>query len=79
MATTPDGKRRSRDKVRAYRQRLRARGLRPVQIWVPDTRTAHFVAAAHRQSQIVAHSAREREDQAFIDANSDDDADVMCE
>ena len=59
------------DKARAYRERMRARGFRPVQFWVPDTRTAGFRAEAHRQSRAVAHSAREREDQAFVDAISD--------
>jgi len=29
----------SRDKVRAYRERMRAKGLRLVQMWVPDTQT----------------------------------------
>ena len=61
----------SLDKARAYHERMRARGFRPVQFWVPDTRTADFRAEAHRQSHAVAHSAREREDQAFIDATSD--------
>ena len=32
----------SRDKVRAHRERLRRRGLRPVQIWVPDVRSPVF-------------------------------------
>ncbi len=59
------------EKARAYRERMRARGFRPVQIWVPDTRTADFRAEAHRQSRAVARSAREREDQAFVDAVSD--------
>ena len=63
----------SRDKVRSYRQRMRDRGLRPIQIWVPDTRTASFRTEAHRQSLAVARSAREREDQAFIDAITDHD------
>lgn len=58
----------SRDKVRSYRQRMRARGLRPIQIWVPDTRTTGFDEAAHCQSLAVARSARADEDQAFIDA-----------
>jgi hypothetical protein len=61
-------RRTSRDKVRAYRQRLRAKGWRPVQIWVPDTRTAAFKAEAHRQSLAIARSAHEAEDQAFIDS-----------
>lgn len=58
-------------KVRRYRDRLRAQGLRPVQIWVPDTRTAAFRAEAHRQSLAVAASAHAHDDQAFIDAVSD--------
>ena len=60
----------SRDKVRAHRKRLRARGLRPIQIWVPDTRTAAFKVEAHRQSQVVAQSPLARRDQDFIDAIS---------
>ncbi len=71
MAATTNGKRRSREKVRNYRERMRARGFRPVQIWVPDTRTANFSKEAHRQSLAVANSAGERGDQAFIDAVSD--------
>ena len=63
--------RKSRDKARTYRQRMRARGLRPIQIWVPDTRTPAFRDAAHRQSLAVAQSRFEREDQAFIDAISE--------
>lgn len=62
----------SRDKVRAHRKRLRAQGLRPVQIWVPDTRSLTFKAQAHRQSLIVARSAHALEDQDFIDAISGD-------
>ena len=71
MTVNTNGKRGSRDKVRAYRERMRARGLRPIQIWVPDTRTAAFRSEAHRQSVAVAQSAAAREDQAFIDAISD--------
>lgn len=61
----------SRDKVRAHRERLRALGLRPVQVWVPDVRLDAFKAEAHRQSLAVAGSAAAMEDQAFIDAISD--------
>jgi hypothetical protein len=71
--TTADKRRGTREKVRTYRERMRARGLRPIQIWVPDTRTAAFRAEAHRQSLAVARSARAAEDQAFIDAVSDRD------
>ena len=60
----------SREKVRAHRKRLRARGLRPIQVWVPDTRTAAFKIEAHRQSLVVAQSAHARRDQNFIDTIS---------
>jgi Antitoxin MazE-like len=59
----------SRDKVRLHRERLRAQGLRPVQIWVPDV-----VAAARKQSKAVAASEQAIADQQFIDAVSLDSA-----
>jgi hypothetical protein len=61
----------SREKVRAHRERLREQGLRPIQIWVPDTRAPGFREEAHRQSRAVAVSAQAHDDQAFIDAASD--------
>jgi antidote-toxin recognition MazE-like antitoxin len=61
----------SRDKVRAHRERLRRRGLRPIQIWVPDIRSRTFAREAHRQSLVVAAKAVERRDQAFVDAIAD--------
>jgi surfactin synthase thioesterase subunit len=65
----------SRQKVRAHRERLRRQGLRPIQIWVPDTRAPGFAEEAHRQSLLVARSQHERDDQSFIDSVSDlDDA-----
>lgn len=67
------GAKRSRMKVRRHRERLRAQGLRPIQIWVPDVRAPSFRSEAHRQSLAVARSAREQADQAFIDAVSDQD------
>ena len=61
-------KRSSRERVRAYRRRLRRQGLRPIQIWVPDVRSAIFKAEAQRQSLAVAESAHAQEDQDFVDA-----------
>jgi hypothetical protein len=63
----------ARDKVRAYRERMRRRGLRPIQIWVPDVRSPAFAAEAHRQSLAVANSPHEQEDQDFIEDISDRD------
>lgn len=61
----------SREKVRAHRNRLRAQGLRPIQIWIPDTRLPAFATEAHRQSLLVAASVQATEDQAFIDGISE--------
>ena len=61
----------SREKVREHRARLRAQGLRPIQIWVPDVRAPAFRAQASRQSAAVAASAFAFDDQTFIDALSD--------
>jgi Protein of unknown function (DUF3018) len=61
----------SRRRVRAHRERLRAQGLRPLQIWVPDVTAATFAAEAHRQSRAVAASAAAEDDQAFVDSVSE--------
>lgn len=69
MSTTES--RPSRDKVREHRERLRAQGLRPIQIWVPDVRSKKFKTEAHRQSLAVARSEQERDDQAFVESLTD--------
>lgn len=48
------------DRVQKHRQALRAAGLRPVQIWVPDTRRAGFAEECRRQS--LSLSAKTDED-----------------
>ena len=59
----------SRAKVSAHRRRLRAQGLRPIQIWVPDVRAPSFTAQAHSQSLAVARNSQASEDQSFVDAD----------
>lgn len=51
MATTPVNLR-----VQKYRDSLRSAGLRPVQIWVPDTRRPDFAEECRRQSLLVARA-----------------------
>jgi hypothetical protein len=58
----------SRDKVRAYRKRMRAKGMRLVQMWLPDTSSPEFARQAHLDSVAIANSPTEQEDQAFIDS-----------
>ena len=60
-------------RVQKRREALRAAGLRPVQIWVPDTRRPGFEAECRRQAILVAQS--DRSDAAlndFMDAALDD-------
>lgn len=51
MRTTPVNAR-----VKKHRDALRMAGLRPVQIWVPDTRRAGFAEECRRQCLLVAQS-----------------------
>ncbi|MDE0173291.1 MAG: antitoxin MazE family protein [Defluviicoccus sp.] len=44
------------ERVRKRRAALRAAGLRPVQIWVPDARKPGFAEECRRQSRIVAEA-----------------------
>ena len=49
---------------------MRDQGFRPVQIWVPDTRSPQFAQEAARQAALVAAADRESDDQDFVDAIS---------
>ena len=53
-----------------YRDRMRARGYRPVQVWVPDVRSVEFAREARRQATLVAQMDRQGDDQSFIEAVS---------
>lgn len=58
----------STERVRAYRERMRRKGMKLVQFWLPDTSTPEFKAEARRQSLLIANSPQEKDDQAFIDS-----------
>lgn len=60
----------NRKKAADYRARQRAKGLRLVQFWVPDTRSKEFLEEAARQSKILAESPHAAEDQAWVDSVS---------
>jgi len=44
----------SSQRVQRRRDKLRAAGLRPIQIWVPDTRAPGFAEECARQCRLVA-------------------------
>ncbi len=58
---------RAAGKMRVYRAKLRRQGLRPVQLWVPDTRAPGFAEALRQQSLLVSRSPGEERDIAFIE------------
>ena len=43
-------------RVQKRRDALRSAGLRPVQIWVPDTRRPDFAAECKRQSKLASEA-----------------------
>lgn len=58
-----------RARVQKHRAALRAQGLRPVQIWVPDTRRAGFLEECARQARLASEAdASEQELKEFMDA-----------
>lgn len=61
----------SSHRVQKHRAGLRASGLRPVQIWVPDTRRPGFAEECRRQSRLLRDDARERETLEWLDAAAD--------
>lgn len=61
------------ERVRTHRQNLRKAGLRPIQIWVPDTRAPGFAEECARQSRVIRDSASEKEDMDFIEQITEDE------
>lgn len=60
-------------RVQKHRNALRESGLRPVQIWVPDTRRPGFIDECRRQSRIVAMAdAQDETLGALLDGVADD-------
>jgi hypothetical protein len=68
---SPKRSRSPRESRRAQRAHLRAQGLKPIEIWVPDVDSPQFAAEAERQSRLIAESPEDAEDQAFVDAISE--------
>jgi hypothetical protein len=56
----------SAERVKRCRDKMRAAGLRPVQIWVPDTRATGFAAECRRQCELIAKA--ERTDEGRVEA-----------
>jgi hypothetical protein len=62
--------RRNAELVQQYRARLRAKGLRPVQLWLPDTSTPEFAAQVAHDIAVLkaAEEAASPDERAMWDA-----------
>lgn len=58
-------------RVQKRRAALRKAGLRPVQLWVPDTRRPSFAKECRRQSSLLRGDPQEREILAWIERAHD--------
>ena len=61
------------ERVQKHRIALRAAGLRPLQIWVPDTRRSGFAEECRRQSLVLRGDAHERKTMKWLEAVADRD------
>ncbi|MBT2773325.1 antitoxin MazE family protein [Halomonas sp. ISL-60] len=65
------------DRVQKHRATLRASGLRPIQIWVPDTRRPGFSEEIKRQCETVAkadnadHDLQDLMDATLLDVDDE--------
>ena len=50
---------------------MRKAGLRPITIWVPDTRRAGFAEECRRQSLLLRGDAQERESAGWLESVAD--------
>jgi Protein of unknown function (DUF3018) len=57
----------SAERVKRRRDKMRAAGLRPVQIWVPDTRVLGFAAECRRQCEVIADAEKTDEGRSETD------------
>ena len=59
------------ERVQRRRDKLRAAGLRPVQIWVPDTRAAGFAGECARQAGLIRDAGQSgvTDDDAWAEAS----------
>jgi len=66
-----DGMASTAERVKQHRDGLRRAGLRPVQLWVPDTRNPEFKAQCRHQCEILRDDTHEQEILAWIEKASD--------
>jgi hypothetical protein len=59
------------ERVQKHRKNLRKQGMRPMQIWVPDTRSAAFKKECRRQSLLLKNDPHEKDILGFVEESAD--------
>lgn len=59
------------ERVQKRRQALRKAGLRPIQLWVPDTRRPAFARECRRQSRLLRNDPQEGDVLEWIERVAD--------
>lgn len=60
-----------KERVAKHRGKMSRAGMRPIQIWVPDTRKPAFARECRRQSLLLVGDPQEREILTFIENTTD--------
>lgn len=61
------------ERVASYRKRMRAKGYKPVETWVPDTSNPKFIADFRRQARAIARVEKhDKKLMDWLDANTAD-------
>ena len=61
----------STQKMRQYRERLKASGLRPIQLWVPDVRSQKIINEVRKQSVRVSSDSKEPDIMKLVESVMD--------
>jgi len=61
----------SAQKMKEYRNRLRASGLRPIQLWVPDVRSQKIIDEIRKQSLRVSSDSQDYHIMDFVESVMD--------
>ena len=61
----------SAQKMKEYRNRLRASGLRPIQLWVPDVRSQKIIDEIRKQSLRVSSDSQDSRIMDFVESVMD--------
>jgi hypothetical protein len=60
------------ERMRVYRKRMKAAGLREVRLAVPDLKSKRFKAELRRQSLVLRRSVAARKEMDFVEALQDE-------